>query len=260
MAAFFKSLSAVQWILLVLETLLIVWFAIAFPFLNMGNLFGGAVCLLAMAMTLKWSWFSKHIRSLGSSTVGKGVLICACIVLAVAVIYIVILNVMMAKAVANKPDKPNAVVVLGCQVRGTSPSKMLRRRLEAAKQLLDEYPDVKCIVSGGKGSDEQISEAECMRNYLVENGISADRIIMEDKSTTTFENLKFSLEKLDELGLGRDITIVTDGYHQYRAALIAKEQGAGEVTSCCADTEFRMIATYWVREWFGLTKFFIFGT
>lgn len=259
MAAFFKSFSAVQWVLLVLEVLLIVWFAIAFPFLNMGNLFGGGVCLLAMAMTLRWDWFAKHIKSLGGSAAGKGVLICGGVVLAVAVIYIIILNVMMFRAMANKPDKPNAVVVLGCQVRGTSPSKMLRRRLDAAKQLLDEYPDVKCVVSGGQGSDEQISEAECMRDYLVENGISADRIIMEDKSTTTFENLKFSLEKLDEQGIDRDITIVTDGYHMYRACLIAKQEGAGEVTSCCADTEFRMIATYWVREWFGLTKFILFG-
>jgi uncharacterized SAM-binding protein YcdF (DUF218 family) len=99
-----------------------------------------------------------------------------------------------------------------------------------------------------------------MRDYLVEEGIAADRIIMEDKSTTTFENLKFSLEKLDERGISRDITIVTDGYHQYRASLIAKEQGAGEVTSYSADTEFRHVASHWVREWFALSKFFIFGS
>jgi hypothetical protein len=55
-------------------------------------------------------------------------------------------------------------------------------------------------------------------------------------------------------------TIVTDGYHQYRANLIAKEQGAGEVTSYSADTEFRHIASHWVREWLALTKFFILGT
>ena len=83
---------------------------------------------------------------------------------------------------------------------------------------------------------------------------------MEDKSTTTFENLKFTFAKLDEMGICRDITIVTDGYHQYRASLIAKEQGAGEVTSYSADTEFRHVASHWVREWFALTKFFIFGT
>ena len=137
---------------------------------------------------------------------------------------------------------------------------MLRIRLDAAKELLDEYPDVKCVVSGGKGDDENISEAQCMKNYLVENGISSDRIIMEDKSTTTFENMKFTFEKLDELGISRDITIVTDGYHMYRASLIAKEQGAGEVTSCSASTEFRHVASHWVREWIALTKFFILGT
>ena len=123
-----------------------------------------------------------------------------------------------------------------------------------------ENPEVCAVVSGGQGSDEKMTEAECMKNYLVENGISADRIIVEDKSKTTFENIKFTFEKLDELGISRDITIVTDGYHQYRANLIAKEQGAGEVTSYSADTEFRHIASHWVREWMALTKFFILGT
>lgn len=256
----FSSMTAVRWVLAAIELLLLNWFFAAVPFVNAGTVIGIAACVLLLALTIGWKGFKGFIVKVCQTSAGKGVVISACVICALVAVYFVLLSVMMLKSIYNKPDKPNVVVVLGCQVRGTSPSKMLRRRLDAACELLDRYPDVKCVVSGGKGSDESISEAECMRNYLVEKGISESRIIMEDKSTTTFENMKFTFEKLDELGIDRDITIVTDGYHQYRAGLIAKEQGAGEVTTYSADTEFRHIASHWVREWFALTKFFIFGT
>ena len=254
------SMTAVRWVLLVIELLLTVWFAAAFPFGNAGTVIGGIMCLFLAAVTLEWNGIVRFAKNLCKTGTGKAIVISVVVIAAVMVLYFAMLSVMMLRSIYNKPDKPNVVVVLGCQVRGDRPSKMLRRRLDAALELLEKYPDVKCVVSGGKGDDENISEAECMRNYLVEEGISEDRIIMEDKSTTTFENLKFSLEKLDERGISRDITIVTDGYHQYRASLIAKEQGAGEVTSYSADTEFRHVASHWVREWFALTKFFIFGS
>lgn len=258
--AIFNEMTLLRWLLLLAELLLLGWFVRALPFVNMGNLFGFAVCILLMALTLRWNSFAGFVGKLWKTGAGKTALIAVSVLAAIAFVYVVFLSVMMLSAIANKPDKPNVVVVLGCQVRGESPSKMLRRRLDAAKELLDEYPDVKCVVSGGQGRDEIMTEAECMKDYLVQSGISEDRIIMEDKSTTTFENLKFTLEKLDELGIERDITIVTDGYHQYRASLIAKKQGAVKVTAYSASTEFRFIPTYWVREWFGLTKFFVLGT
>lgn len=254
-----NGLSALQWTLLVIELLLLCWFIAAFPFVNLGNIFGTAACLCLIALTLRWSGFKAFIKGLWKTPAGKSAIAAAGVILLAALVYIIIVNVMMFRAIANKPDKPNVVVVLGCQVRNGSPSRMLRRRLDAAKELLDKFPDVKCVVSGGQGSDEIITEAECMKRYLIDSGISADRIIMEDKSKTTFENLKFTLEKLDEMGLGRDITIVTDGYHQYRASLIAKMNGAGKVTSYSASTELRYILSYWVREWLGLTKLFIFS-
>lgn len=256
----FASMTPVRWVLLVIELLMILWFAAAFPFGNAGTVIGGLMCCVLIIATLKWKDIIRSAKGLCKTGAGKAVVISVSVIAAVMILYFAILSVMMLKAIFSKPDKPNVVVILGCQVRGERPSKMLRRRLDAAIELLDEYPDVKCVVSGGKGDDENISEAECMKRYLVEKGISESRIIMEDKSTTTFENLKFTFAKLDEMGISRDITIVTDGYHQYRASLIAKEQGAGEVTSYSADTEFRHVASHWVREWFALTKFFIFGT
>ena len=124
---------------------------------------------------------------------------------------------------------------------------------------MQKNPEAVCVVSGGKGSDEKISEAEAMRRYLVDKGLDESRIIMEDKSTSTFENIKFTFAITDKLALGRDITIVTDGFHQYRASLIAKKEGAGEVKAYSAHTEPRYAPAYWVREWLGLTHFFVFG-
>ena len=98
-----------------------------------------------------------------------------------------------------------------------------------------------------------------MRRYLVEKGADESRLIMEDKSTNTFENIKFSFAITDKLGCGRDITIVTDGFHQYRASLIAKQEGARNVTAYSANTQSKYVPTYWVREWLGLTHFFVFG-
>ena len=176
------------------------------------------------------------------------------------IIYVGILSILMYKAQENRPEKANVIVVLGCQVKGERPSRMLRRRLDAAIKAMNDNPDTLCIVSGGKGDDEKISEALAMKNYLLEKGIDSDRIIMEDKSTSTYENIQNSLKILDELGMSHDMTIVTDGFHQYRASLIAKAQGVENVTAYSAYTEPRYLFTYWVREWLGLTHFFMLGS
>ena len=86
-----------------------------------------------------------------------------------------ILSILMYKAQENRPEKANVIVVLGCQVKGERPSRMLRRRLDAAITAMNDNPDTLCIVSGGKGDDEKISEALAMKNYLLEKGMDSDR-------------------------------------------------------------------------------------
>lgn len=86
------------------------------------------------------------------------------------------------------------VVVLGAHVKGELPSKALLKRLEAALDYGEKNPETKLVLSGGQGFGENITEALCMKRYLVKNGISSDRLILEEKSTDTRENLKFSDE------------------------------------------------------------------
>lgn len=159
-----------------------------------------------------------------------------------------IISGFMIKAINNKPDSPDTVIVLGCRVKGTRPSLMLKRRLDAAYEYLSENEDIIVIVSGGKGDDEEISEAECMFRYLSEKGISTDRIFKEDKSSNTFENFKYSGEIMQKTGLGNRAAVVTDGYHQFRAALIAEDAGL-ETKAISAHTSLWLIPTYWIREW-----------
>lgn len=246
-------------ILLALETLLLFLFLVPLPIICSGNLFGIIVSLILMIITANWGKFCSIISAIWSHGAGKVGLIAVGAIIVAGIAYVTTLSILMYKAQENRPEKPNVIVVLGCKVNGERPSRMLRRRLDAAYEALNENPETLCIVSGGQGSNEKISEAQAMYTYLVDKGIDGDRIIMEDKSTSTYENIKFTLDILDQRGMSHDITIVTDGFHQYRASLIAKAQGVENITAYSAYTEPRYLFTYWVREWLGLTHFFVFG-
>lgn len=242
-------------ILLAVEIVLLSLFLVPFPIFNIGNAAGIAVCTALILITAKHSSFFAFAKKLWSCVGGKIAIVTVCTAIAAGMAYAAVLSANMYKAMKNEPEEPDILVVLGCKVRGEKPTRMLRRRLDAAYDYMQENPDVMCIVSGGQGSDESVAEAQAMKNYLVEKGISADRIIMEDKSTSTDENIENSLAILDSLGLERRITIVTDGFHQYRAGLIAKKHGIEQVHAVSADTEPRYLFTYWVREWFGIAQF-----
>ena len=111
------------------------------------------------------------------------------------------------------------LIVLGTTVNGTEPSPMLKQRLDAAVEYLNTYPDAICIVTGGKGDDVNLSEAQCMFNYLTAAGIESSRITMEDRATTTVENLQNVRAMLDT----NEVDILSSDFHLYRAGLIAKD-------------------------------------
>ena len=136
---------------------------------------------------------------------------------------------------------------------------MLSRRLDAAYKYMSEHETVCAVVSGGQGSDEAMSEAECMRSYLTDKGIAPERIFMEDKSTTTKENLEFSKKLIAENGLPQKVTLVTDGFHQLRAEMLAAKAGIASPYNISGYTSWYVIPTYWVREWFGIVYYKLFG-
>lgn len=251
--------TIIKSVIVAAEIILSGLFWAAFPVFNIGNVAALLFCGVLIILTVFSSQAGALAGKLAAHGAGIALLIAVGIIAAACIVYAVVLSVKMYSQQENEPDEPKLLIVLGCKVKGTYPTKMLRRRCDAAVTAMKAHPDVMCVVSGGQGRGEQISEAEAMKRYLTDNGIDENRIIMEDKSTSTDENIRFSFDITDKLGLGRDITIVTDGYHQYRASLIAKKNGAKSVTAYSADTEARFVPTYWVREWFGLTHFYILG-
>lgn len=160
----------------------------------------------------------------------------------------------MAVASRNAPEKNATAVVLGAQVTGSGkPSRILNRRIIAAEQYLKDNPEANAVLTGGKGTDEVISEADCMYNELIDRGIDAQRLFKEDKATDTTENFRFSRQMIEENQLNPAVAVVTDGFHQLRARLIAQKQEVSEqIGAVSADTEWVFVPTYTVREWFAL--------
>lgn len=125
----------------------------------------------------------------------------------------------IANAHTDEPAGNAYAIVLGAGVNGTTPSQSLRERMDAAISYLNQYPDATCIVSGGQGSGEDLTEAQCMENYLLAHGIAKERIWQEPCATNTQENLEFSLQLIQyRTGqLPQSVTVVTSEYHLLRA-------------------------------------------
>lgn len=157
----------------------------------------------------------------------------------------------------NSPEKNQTVIILGCQVNGERPSLMLIDRMNKAIEYLDENPDSKVIVSGGKGPGENITEAEAMKRYLIENGIEEKRIFVEDNSVNTKENISFSEKVIEENGLNRSVAIATDGFHQYRAYRFCRDNNLKNTALSC-NTKWYFTLSYYSREVLAVIKMIIF--
>lgn len=223
--------------------------------LNTGSYFGFVIG----AVTLLMGIFTPKLFHSGKKAV-RYIFRTLLIIYAVLVAYAATLSVFMIANMNDAPEKDGSrtVVVLGCQVRRDGPSLMLSRRIDAAYNYLSEDEKANCIVSGGKGDNEHISEAEAMYEALVNDGIAQNRITKEDKSSSTYENLLFSKQILEDNGKPLRIAIVTDGFHQWRARLQAESLGY-DVKCVSAATPWYLIPVYWVREWFALSYLFVFG-
>lgn len=183
-----------------------------------------------------------------------------CLTLAVLVLLaFLITEGLIFSGMTQKPSKNlDTLIVLGAQVNGTKLSNSLKLRLERAKEYLDENPETIAVVSGGKGSGEDISEAEAMYEYLIAQGIDETRLIKEDRSTNTNENLKYSLailekeqnKKPEELKIG----IVTNGFHAFRGTSIGKKMGCRQIEGIPAKSNKFLQLNYLVRECLGIWK------
>ena len=169
-------------------------------------------------------------------------------------------GLILSSSFPKNEEERSYLIVLGAQVRGTEPSVSLVHRLEGALDYLEAHPSCTAIVSGGKGSGEDLSEAECMKNWLTEHGIASERILIEDRSTSTMENLRFSKEILEENGgSADDVAILSSCYHLYRAKLMARSLGITAVGVRGRLGYPIYTLGMFIREAFGVTHLWVFG-
>ena len=153
----------------------------------------------------------------------------------------------------------NTVIVLGCGIRGERVSVGLAKRLNKAAEYHKKNPDAVIIVSGGQGPQEDITEALAMKRYLVDKGIDESKIIMEEKSTSTITNFRYSREIMEREGLSlSSVVFVTNAYHVYRAASYAKDEGFLEVNHLGTDIIWYTIPMNYMREMLAVMKMWVF--
>lgn len=153
----------------------------------------------------------------------------------------------------------DTVIVLGCGIRGERVSVGLAKRLNKAAEYHKNNPDAVIIVSGGQGPQEDITEALAMKRYLVDKGIDESKIIMEEKSTSTITNFRYSREIMEREGLSlSSVVFVTNAYHVYRAASYAKDEGFLEVNHLGTDIIWYTIPMNYMREMLAVMKMWVF--
>ena len=220
---------------------------------NFATVLGLAIGILLVAAGVFFPFVLKGIHALWQLKIGKIILgvICALFVAALAVFGATLGSIIAAQH--NTAASQTTLIVLGCQVRGDTPSRMLNDRITAAYDYLSKHPQAVAVLSGGQGKDENISEAQCMYDVLTEKGIAPDRLYLEETSKDTDENIGNSLKIIQKNNLSKQVAVATSDFHQKRAAMICRRYGL-EAGAVNAPTQAYLVPVYYTREVFAVVK------
>lgn len=222
----------------------LVW---SFGALNAGTVIGALFFGAVIAVCAAWRPLCGLIKRIWRRIGGRIALISVGVVMLLGAGLCGFIAVNIAVYADEPVETVRAVMIMGCRVRGEEPSLMLQSRMNAALVVLSENPEAVCVASGGMGNGENISEAECMRRYLIDHGIAEERIFTEGESTSTRENFRFSKAIFDELGISDGIVVVTNDFHQYRTELYARRAGL-DVGHFSNKTPITSLLNYCIRE------------
>lgn len=211
---------------------------------NMGNL----LVYIATVLIFLCGFFSHFVNNFIHTPAGFIIfVVCA----ACFGIFLILCLFIVLNGINNKPDgTQKTMIILGAKIKKNKVSDILRRRLQAALKLWKQHPNMLIVVSGGKGIDEPTSEAAAMKKWLQAEGVPKDAILLEDKSTTTQENMSLSKEQLlkNHVDINQPIVIVTNTFHCYRAVCYAKKSGFTQVRQLNAPTGLLIVLPMYLRE------------
>lgn len=181
------------------------------------------------------------------------VLTALCLILGIAS-FAVVQGLIISGWADNEAVDADCLIILGAGLRGEQLSYALYSRLRVAADYMLDNPGCVAIVSGGQGPDEDITEALAMKRFLTGQGIADQRIFMEDKSSSTIENLKYSMEIMEDNGLmGRKVAVVSNHFHLFRTKWLANYYGLSVQTlgAGLKERPASLLNSY-VREYFSI--------
>lgn len=221
---------------------------------NMGNLLiwilTAAVCAYAIWHGPIDRWFAT-----GPGRVVQIILIAGGVFLAGMLIFVAV-----SGYTNPATGQERAVIVLGAGLRKDRPSLLLRYRLDKAYEFAQQHPDTLVVTTGGQGRGETVPEGQAMRDYLIEKGLSPNRVLAETKSTSTEENLTFAREILQQAGVEptEPVAYVSNAFHCYRAGKYARMAGYTNAHAVPAGVPLRSVPTCYLREVFALLYYWVF--
>lgn len=247
--------------------MIVVW-ALAVLFLidsvlrSLRSNFNFGLLLMYFITAALWAYglFHQPIDAFCSNGVGRVLKIvfwCGCAVFAALFCFV---------ATSGYTQQPTGdervVVVLGAGLKKDIPSGLLRRRLDAAFAYYEQNPESTIVVTGGQGRGETIPEGQAMAKYLIEKGVAPEQIIVEDKSTSTEENLLFAKQLLQQQAISetQPMVVVSNAFHCYRARCYAKAVGFTQVKSLPASIGASSVLTCYMREVFAVLYYWVFKT
>lgn len=235
-------------------------FAWVLKFCLRGYGFSALVCLVLIGILLFYGFFP--LLGLKFPVFTKIVTRCVTVCLILGVAVVAVTEAVIIHASFGSPaEDVEYMVVLGAKVRPTGPSASLWDRIYAAAEYLDANPEVIAVVSGGQGPDEPCTEAQVMFEELVALGIDAERVWVEDQATSTWENLNFSLDLIEEKTGRRPqkLGVLSSEYHLFRASLFTKACGAQFVGIPARTSRASQAVNHFMREVAGVWHYILLG-
>ncbi|MBO7729422.1 MAG: YdcF family protein [Lachnospiraceae bacterium] len=245
-----RGFFMILWILL---AVLFLGYGICIASVNSGTKFFliwfilGVFCIF-LAIAARQNWWSLLPKAL------KGIILT--IVILCGVIFLMVEGCVVSGFSKKEEREYDYLLVLGAQVKESGPSVVLQYRLDQAVSYLEAHPETLCIVSGGQGDNEPVTEAEGMKSYLIRKGIAEERILKEEESLKTNQNIRNSMKLIPE---NASVGIVTNNFHMFRALKIAKKQGLADFGGMPAGSKPFYLPNNMLREFFGIVKDFLKG-
>lgn len=225
-----------------------------------GYSFSALVCCCLIAIIGFYTVSKMLLPSFPKSMVLLRRIFTVCLIIGLLVVGVT--ECIIIKASFGTPEEEvDYMVVLGAKVRNDGPSVSLWDRIYAAAEYMEAHPNVIAIVSGGQGTDEPMTEAQAMYDELLKLGVDPQRIWLEDQATSTWENMHYTLDLIEEKTGERPtkLGVLSSEYHLFRASLFAKACGVDFVGIPARTSRFSQMVNHFMREVAGVWHYILLG-